>query len=48
MFDIVESVELQGHICGLHPGRMGTAGSCSPESVPGGDAGKLQEPGVSG
>uniref|UniRef100_A0A8C0CXY8 SCAN box domain-containing protein n=1 Tax=Balaenoptera musculus TaxID=9771 RepID=A0A8C0CXY8_BALMU len=42
------TVNLQRHICGLHPGGVGAAGPCSPESVPGGDAGELWEPGLSG
>ena len=48
ILDILGTVDLQGHICGLHPGGVGVAGACSPESVPGGDAGELWESGLSG
>lgn len=48
IFDILGTVDLQGHICGLHPGGMGATGPCSPESIPGGDAGELWESGLSG
>uniref|UniRef100_A0A2K5LVZ4 ZFP69 zinc finger protein B n=1 Tax=Cercocebus atys TaxID=9531 RepID=A0A2K5LVZ4_CERAT len=48
MFKGEGTINLQGHICGLHSGGVGAAGPCSPESVPGGDAGELWEPGLSG
>uniref|UniRef100_A0A2K6AX15 ZFP69 zinc finger protein B n=1 Tax=Macaca nemestrina TaxID=9545 RepID=A0A2K6AX15_MACNE len=48
MFKGEGTINLQGRICGLHSGGVGAAGPCSPESVPGGDAGELWEPGLSG
>uniref|UniRef100_A0A8C2QQE7 Uncharacterized protein n=1 Tax=Capra hircus TaxID=9925 RepID=A0A8C2QQE7_CAPHI len=42
------TIVLQGHNCGLHPGGVGASGHCSPESVPGSDAGELWKPGLSG
>lgn len=48
IFDILGTIDLQGHICELHSGGVGATDSCLPEFVPGGDVGKLWEPGLSG
>uniref|UniRef100_A0A4W2H748 Uncharacterized protein n=1 Tax=Bos indicus x Bos taurus TaxID=30522 RepID=A0A4W2H748_BOBOX len=48
MFKEEGTIDLQGHNCGLHPGGVGASGPCSPESVPGGDAGELWKSGLSG
>lgn len=48
LFDFPGVCDLRGCSCDFHPGGVGTTGPSSEDLVPGGDAGELWAPGLTG